>query len=323
MAEDVPATMRQRAASLLARLDGERLAAANRPFDDERARRWVEFRPRPRPGASLADLDPAGRKLAHQLLATALSTHAFAQAATIMALEEVLDRAEGGGRDRRSDDYWFVVFGDPSAGDRWAWRFEGHHVSVSVTLVGDSVSAGPVFLGANPAAVTYAGRPVSRPLAPEEDIARALLDAMSPDARNLAVIAGTAPADILSSTHPRAPERIEPLGVPAGRLGATARALLDHLVAVYLDRLVPELAAAEAARLRTAELHFAWAGPPLPGTGHYYRIHGPDLLIEYDNTQHEANHAHTVLRRPLSDFGDDILARHVAAGHVVDTGRDR
>jgi uncharacterized protein DUF3500 len=78
---------------------------------------------------------------------------------------------------------------------------------------------------------------------------------------------------------------------------------------------VPELAAVEAARLRPAELHFAWAGPPEPGHGHYYRIQGPDLLIEYDNTQNQANHAHTVLRRPLSDFGDDVLAAHRADAH--------
>ena len=103
-----------------------------------------------------------------------------------------------------------------------------------------------------------------------------------------------------------------PLGVPAGRLDTAARALLDRLLAVYLDRLVPQLAQTEYARLRDGDLYFAWAGPAEPGHGHYYRIQGPDLLVEYDNTQNGANHAHTVLRRPLSDFGDDVLAAHHA-----------
>jgi hypothetical protein len=240
-----------------------------------------------------------------------------------MALEEVLDRAEGGHRNRHSDDYRVVVFGDPSAGDHWAWRFEGHHLSVSVTLAGDAVSPGPVFFGANPATVTYAGRPVLRPLAPEEDVARALLDALPARAKARAVVATTAPDDIISYTHPRAPEKLDPLGVPAGQLGPTARALLDQLIAVYLDRLAPDLAAAEAARLTGKELHFAWAGPEQPGSGHYYRIQGPDLLIEYDNTQNDANHAHTVLRRPLSDFGDDVLAAHRAATPHTTGGRPR
>src|SRR6266540_7207318 len=295
---EIRASMATAATELLRGLDDEPLAATRYPFDDEAVRRWIEYRPRERPGASLAELDGRSRKAAHRLLATGLSPHAYAQAMTIMALEEVLDRAEGWQEGRHSDDYRVVVFGDPALDDRWGWRFEGHHVSVTMTIVDDRVYPTPVFLGANPATVSYAGRPVLRPLAPEEDLARALLDAMGPAGRDRAVISGTAPDDIISYTHPRAPERAEPLGVPAGSLGPTARALLDHLLGLYLDRLRPELAAAEAARLRPAELHFAWAGPRHPGAGHYYRIQGPDLLIEYDNTQNGAKHAHTVLRRP-------------------------
>ncbi len=57
-------------------------------------------------------------------------------------------------------------------------------------------------------------------------------------------------------------------------------------------------------------VHFGWAGPLAAGEPHYYRIHGPDLLLEYDNTQRNANHAHSVWRRPESDFGYDVLAAH-------------
>src|SRR5438067_842985 len=174
----IPDAMRRHATDLLSGLSDEAAAEARRAFGDDSARRWIEYRPRPRPGVSLADLDVAGRKAAHRLLATALSTHAFAQATGVMALEEVLDRAEGYRRGRHSDDYRVVVFGEPAHDDRWGWRFEGHHLSVSVTVAGELVSAAPVFLGANPATVSYAGRPVSRPLAPEEDVAGALLDAL-------------------------------------------------------------------------------------------------------------------------------------------------
>ncbi|HKT01911.1 MAG TPA: DUF3500 domain-containing protein, partial [Rugosimonospora sp.] len=107
---------------------------------------------------------------------------------------------------------------------------------------------------------------------------------------------------------------LEPLGVPGRALGPSARALLDRLVAVYLDRLNPELAEVEARRVDRDGLHFAWAGPAEPGQGHYYRVQADDLLIEYDNTQNGANHAHTVLRRPGRDFGGDPLAEHLAAG---------
>ncbi|RLQ00043.1 DUF3500 domain-containing protein [Micromonospora sp. CV4] len=302
--------MRAAGTALLAALDPAARDQAVHPFDDEAARRWLEYRPRPRPGACLAELDIAGRKAAHRLLATALSPSAYAQAMAIVALEEVLDRAEGWGRGRHSGDYWVAVFGDPARDDPWAWRLEGHHLSVSMTVVDDQVSPAPIFFGANPAAVRYAGRPVSRPLGPEEDLARALLDALGPAERAAAIIADDAPTDIVSATRGRVDGPLEPLGVPANRLGPTGRALLDQVVALYLDRLPPELAIREARRLDGGQLHFAWAGPTRAGQRHYYRVQGDDLLIEYDNTAEDGNHAHTLLRRPASDFGADVLAAH-------------
>jgi hypothetical protein len=233
----------------------------------------------------------------------------------IIALEEVLDRKEEWRRSRHSGDYWINIFGDPAGGEPWAWRFEGHHLSVTMTIAGDQVSPAPVFFGANPARVSYAGRTVSRPLAPEEDLARALLDALGPAGRAEAVVASRAPADIRSATSPRAVEGIAPLGVAASQLGPTARAMLSQLVALYLDRLPAELAAHENQRISAADLHFAWEGPLAPGTRHYYRVQGDDLLIEYDNTTDDGNHAHTVLRRPRSDFGADVLTAHLQQEH--------
>jgi hypothetical protein len=308
--------MRTAATTLLKSLDTEQHASASHAFDDDGARRWLEYRPRPRPGACLADMDRAGRKAAHRLLGTALSEHAFAQVMGIMALEEVLDRREGWHRGRYSDNYCVSVFGDPAGDAPWSWRFEGHHVSVTMTVVGDEVSPAPIFLGANPAAVRYAGRPVSRPLAPEEDLARALLDAIGTAGRDAAIVSDRAPDDIRTATRPRAAELLEPLGVSSAQLGPTGRALLGQLVALYLDRLPGELAAREWARISGGELHFAWEGPTTPGTRHYYRVQGDDLLLEYDNTQDDGNHAHTVLRRPRSDFGDDVLAVHHREAHT-------
>ena len=309
--------MRAAASGLLAALDDSQRDLAALSFTDEASRRWLEYRPEPRPGACLALLTPAGRKAAHRLLATALSEHAFAQAMVIVALEEVLDRKERGRHNRHSGDYWITVFGDPAADQPWSWRFEGHHLSVTMTVLGDEVSPAPVFLGANPACVSYAGRPVSRPLAPEEDLARALIDALGPAGRAAAVVSDHAPYDIRSATAPRAQPVLKPLGVAASALGPSARALLGQLAGLYLDRLPPELAAREADRVRSGDLHFAWEGPLTSGTRHYYRVQGDDLLIEYDNTTDDGNHAHTVLRRPRSDFGDDILAAHYRDAHTA------
>jgi len=306
--------MRARAAELLRSLDDGQRARAAYPFADEPARRWIEYRPRERPGACLDDLDRTARKAAHRLLAAALSPYAYAQAMAVVALEEVLDRIEGWERGRHLNDYWVAVFGDPAGDDHWGWRFEGHHLSVSITVAGEDVSPAPVFLGANPARVRHDGRTVLEPLAAEEDLARALLDAMGPGGRSVAVVSGTAPDDIESAQLPWV-DPLHPQGVLASDLRPVARALLDELVARYVGRLADGLAGPLVSGVDRDRLAFAWAGGSRPGEGHYYRIQAPDLLIEYDNTQDGANHAHTVLRRPDSDFGADILAAHRASPH--------
>ncbi len=316
MADDsLSGQMRSAAVVLLKALHGPQLELAARPFADDAARRWLEYRPEPRPGACIADMSREARKAAHRLLSTGLSEHAYAQAMVIIALEEVLDRQERWRRRRHSNDYWVSVFGDPDGGDPWSWRFEGHHLSVTMTVAGDVVSPAPVFLGANPARVSYGGQPVSRPLPLEEDLARELLAGLDPAQRAIAVLSEQAPYDIRSGTRSRAQDRIEPAGLAASGLGPAARKVLGRLVALYLDRLPAELAGREAARAAGGELYFAWQGPAAPGTRHYYRVQGDDLLIEYDNTTENGNHQHTVLRRPRSDFGGDVLAAHLSQAH--------
>jgi Protein of unknown function (DUF3500) len=315
MADSLSGQMRSAATVLLKALSGPQLELAGRPFADAAARRWLEYRPEPRPGACLADMSREARKAAHRLLSTGLSEHAYAQAMVIIALEEVLDRQERWRRHRHSNDYWVSVFGDPNGDDPWSWRFEGHHLSVTMTVAGDVVSPAPVFLGANPARVSYGGQAVSRPLPGEEDLGRELLAGLDPAQRAIAVVSERAPYDIRSGTRSRAQDRIEPVGLAASRLGPAPLALLGQLVTLYLERLPAELAAREAARVNAGELYFAWQGPATPGTRHYYRVQGDDLLIEYDNTTENGNHQHTVLRRPRSDFGDDVLAAHLSQAH--------
>jgi len=291
------------AAAFLAALDDSGRAVAARPFGDGQ-RRWLEYRPEPRPGLLLADMGLTARKAAHRLLATALSPPAYAQAMAVIALEEVLDRQERWRRGRHSEDYRVVVFGAPGD-DRWAWRFEGHHLSVTMTVVDGVVSPAPVFLGANPARVDLAGRPVLRPLGIEEDLGRELLLAMTPATRSRAVVADQAPYDIRSGPRPSAAP-LAPAGVHRSDLRPGERELLDRLLSVYTGRLaVPFFTG-------TGDVHFAWEGPPGPGTRHYYRIQSDDLLIEFDNTTADGNHAHTVLRRPRGEFGGDLLAAHHA-----------
>jgi glyoxylase-like metal-dependent hydrolase (beta-lactamase superfamily II) len=264
--------------------------------DDAERRDW-HYIPRARRGVALGALDPAQRHLAYGFLATALSRQGFLKATGIMALEEVLRRragnADGLVRDARA--YYLTIFGEPSASATWGWRLEGHHLSLNLTLVdGQRPLESPAFLGAAPARVGAGYLAGMRVLGDEEDLGRRLLAALDPVARAQAICDATAPADIL--TGPGQPLRPLP-GLPGSRMDDASRTLLTALVDEALDDLPRELAEHERARLAAfgpAALVFTWAGGMAPGQPHYYRVDGPTFLYEYDNTQEEANHVHTV-----------------------------
>lgn len=308
---DIERVMTEAAERLLMALSPDDMPYACLPFDGSARAEW-SYLPGSRRGIELARLGPAGRKAGYRLLATALSRPAFAQAVTIMAFEELLDIEEHEELRRHSDGYFAAVFGTP--GDNvWGWRFEGHHVSVNVTIVGGQPLVAPLFLGSNPARVLDDGHLVAAPLLREEAMARDLVTGLPAALRERAVVAGSAPAEIITAMAASIDGALDPAGVTVAELPADARGLLARLVHVYTGRLAPGLADTERDRLWNAETTFAWAGGLQPGDGHYYRIQGPGLLVEYGNTQRDGNHAHTVLRRPGEDFGTSLLASHVAS----------
>jgi hypothetical protein len=109
-----------------------------------------------------------------------------------------------------------------------------------------------------------------------------------------------------------------PKGVPATALTAAQQEMLRALLAVYVGRVPEELADVEAEKYagdRLDHFAFAWAGGLEPGQPHYYRVQGPRVLVEYDNTQRDVNHIHAVWRDPDGDFGEDVLAHHHRTAH--------
>jgi Protein of unknown function (DUF3500) len=306
--------MSQAARRLLAALPAEQQAALRFPFDDPGRTEW-HYTPGRRRGVSVAEMGRDAAKAVHGLLVTALSRSAHTRVAAITGLEDVLDESEGGRRGRHAGDYWTSLFGEPGHGP-WGWRFEGHHVSLNVTVADAGVSATPCFLGANPATLTDEdGRTVSRPLAPEEDVAAALMASLDDGQRERAVLAVQPPDDILSGERPELPRLADAGwtgGLPASALRPDQLSLLRSLAAVYINRLVGDLAEPVLARLERdlPNYCFAWAGPPGPpvlGRPHYYRLAGPRFLAELDNRQNGANHVHSVWRDPGGDFGARLL----------------
>ena len=296
-------------------------------FDSDERLHWhfIPTETFPRKGLLVQSMNESQRKLAHDLLKAGLSQRGYLTATSIMDLETVLGALEAAGRSveaqprsaplvRNPVGYFFSIFGTPSARDTWGWRVEGHHVSLHFTVVnGTLVASTPSFFGSNPAEVREGPKKGLRILGPEEDAARALLQSLDASQRTKAILDAKAPNDMLTMAKVDI-SPLSPSGLPAEGMNATQRDLLMKLIDVYTGYMAPDIAADRQARLRKAgveKIGFAWAGETERGKKHYYRIQGPTFLVEYDNTQNDANHIHSVWRDFDGDFGRDLLREHL------------
>src|SRR5262249_8401599 len=146
----------------------------------------------------------------------------------------------------------------------------------------------------------------------EEDLGRQLVTSLTPEQRKTGIISTDAPRDIITGNERKA-RSLEPMGITAAQLTQAQQDLLMELLKQYLFRARREIAEADLKAIEKAgkdKLHFAWAGGLEPGQGHYYRVQGPTFLMEYDNTQNNANHIHAVWRNLPADFGEDLLRKH-------------
>ena len=292
------------------------------PFDADERFVW-DYRPVPHAGLLLSEMDAAQRELASTLLAAGLSARAVGEVHAIMALETVLGELEqqrGQSKWQRDPDrYAFALFGEPGGGAPWAWRVGGHHIAVQLTVVErEWIAVTPLFLGANPATVPHGPQAGRRTLAAEEDLARELLARLTPTQQAVAVIAAGAPRDILTGTVLRVDPAVAPRGIAYADLDGAQREQLVRLIRHYVDRAAPEVSSAEWRKIEAQGLDavtFAWAGALERGRGHYYAVCGSRFVIEYDNTQNDASHIHSVWRDLTNDWGEDLLAAHYAAAH--------
>lgn len=314
----VASGMREAARALLAVLEPEQvrvLRAVPDRLDAPELREWT-YLPGPRPGLGTEGLDERQREAVDVLLATA---HSAAGAELVRGAIEVerYRRAQLGplGPDR----YWVRLLGDPDGDEPWGWRMNGHHLAVHVLVTAAGIRVTPHFVGSEPARVGSGPRADHRLLGPEEDLARQLVTSLPGTARASAVFAAVPPDDILTRADPFADPDLLPEGLPHDRMAPGQQRLLERLVRRYLDRAPAAYAQecwSDAVTRGLGALSFAWAGGLAPGDRHYYCVRAPDFLIEYDNTQDDGNHAHSVWRHVRHDWGADLLRGHYTEQHA-------
>ena len=313
---------------ILNSFDDQQIKKVSFDFEGDERYKWY-YTPHEQNGLLLFEMKPYQRKLLFELLELTYSSEGYKTARSIINLESILgeyesnhaDSKEGGsGQWVRSEErYWLAIFGNPSSDkEPWGYRFGGHHIGLNVNIISDFISMHPLFFGANPAKVIEGSRKGFRALKPEEDLARKLVTSFSEDNRKIAIINEIAPPDILTANYRNFNNQEFVKGLNFSKFTNNQRDGLIDLIKVYISRFTEDYAKNYLKQIIKQGFDntiFAWAGSTDISKGHYYFIKHDKFLIEYDNTQNNANHIHSVLRDFDGDYGEDILSNHYKSSH--------
>jgi hypothetical protein len=268
-------------------------------------------------GLPLNQLSDAQDQLVLDLVKASVSTEGFDKARQIMDLESILKVMENNSPNRDPQQYHIAIYGTPSTKGIWSWSFSGHHISLHYTMVDGTLASTPTFLGANPGEVMQGEKKGLRVLIDEEEKALVLIASMNSEQKAKAIIADKAPYEIFTAAASEV-KPLENLGVKYSEMSAEQKKMLKAIVDEYISFMPKEIAKLRTKKINQSgweDIVFAWAGVTDRSDGHYYRIQGPSFLIEFDNTQNNANHVHTVWRDFDGDFGRDLIREHYQASH--------
>ena len=295
----------------LSSLDEKQRKSVMFAFDDEEQRvRWsnlpVSFAIRA--GLKLGDLSAEQRSAALALVSSVLSRRGFEKVQEIMDADESL-KLTGGNKTFGKDLFYLSILGTPSVKSPWMLQFGGHHLALNITIAGELGILTPSLTAAQPALFTMNGKTV-RPLGQENDKAFALLAALDEEQRKQAVLNYRVGDLVLGPGKDG--KTIQPEGLKVSAMNNQQRTMLLDLISEWAGIVHDGAAAARMTEIKAglAETWFAWSGPTTVDPGKngtsYYRIQGPNLVIEYSPQRMGGDasmHIHTIYRDPVNDYG--------------------
>jgi hypothetical protein len=219
--------------------------------------------------------------------------------------------------------YWLSFLGEPSPDKPWGWQLDGHHLALNFVVADKTVAMTPTFMGSDPHEVRDGLHAGWRVLGAEDDKGLSLMSSLSPEQQKKATLSADAPADVITGPgRDKVLQKFE--GLVFSDLNAVQKALLVALVEEYVHNYRHDLAHQQLDHISRSgweKVYFGWAGPIGPSAPYYYRIHGPTVLIEFDNNHSPGrrdgpvNHVHSVFRDPQNDYGEDLLKKHYEQSH--------
>jgi Protein of unknown function (DUF3500) len=303
--DQVVANAVAKANAFLGMLEGAQRGKALFEFDSAKKPSWSNLPVTivPRNGLRLGELTKPQRAAALDALAAVLSQQGFQKVMDIMNADDQLVKGNDNRMRFGTENYYFAVFGTPSATKPWMVQFGGHHLGINVTIVGKETTLTPTHTGAQPDAFTRNGKTV-RPLGPENDLAFKLVNLLDPEQQKQAVLSAK-PRNLVAGPGQDG-KTIRPEGLKCAALKEDQRATLMDLIGAWVHIQPNDAAASRMAALKAKidDTYFAWYGPTTNGSAAYFRIQGPTLLIEYA-PQGSTHHIHTIIRDPSNDYGKE------------------
>jgi len=308
-----------KAIAFVSALNEQQKAKAIFPFEEMNRYDWhyVPASMIARTGLAVKDLDSSQKDLFYEMLRSFLSPAGYQRTENIMSFEYVLKELEPTNPHRIPENYFVSVYGNPGKDSAWAWKFTGHHVALNFTVVDDQLAFAPFFFGANPAEVKQGPKKGMRIFKDEENLAFELVNSLNAAQKKTALFQLKAFTDIVTTNSSQVGP-LKPVGILFKDLDDDQKNLVNKIMVAYLSSMPVRLANMRMKRVATEDkndIRFGWAGGFVKGEPHYYRIQGETFLIEFDNTQNNANHIHMVWRDFNGDYGEDLLKEHYQHDH--------
>lgn len=303
-----------KAIAFVSSLNQQQKAKAVFAFDDMNRYAWhyVPASMMARTGLAIKDIDSMQKIAFYELLKSFLSAEGYKRTQTIMSFEYLLREMEPTNPHRIPENYFVSVYGHPGMDSVWAWKFTGHHLALNFTMVKNKLAFAPFMFGSNPAEVKQGPQKGMRVIKDEEDLGFELVNSLNAEQKKKALFQVKAFADIVTTTAKEVAP-LKPVGILMQDLNNDQKNIVNKLIVTYLSSMSSKLANARMAMVRTEDkndIRFGWAGGLVKGEPHYYRLQGKTFLIEFDNTQNDANHIHMVWRDFNGDYGEDLLKEH-------------
>lgn len=316
----------------LSTLSQEEIELGSFDFEDSLRTEWTNLPIglQKRHGIRYGHLSEESKIAFHHLLTTLFSSQGYLKTTSIMVLDDVLNELYKEAYERKliTDEvykeiralnwdygnYFIAIWGNPNLEEPWGLKFEGHHISINLSIAGDKVSLTPLFLGTDPAEVSITKYAGLRVLSKEEDYGLLLINSLNTDQKQIATLSQEVPGDII--TNPSNKQRITDYqGIKASDLTTNQKDILMMLIKEYINNLEHEKSHKYLSKIEESgidEIYFAWIGSYEIRKPNYYIINGPDFIIEYDNVgfNNDGNHIHSIWREKGNDFGEDILKNH-------------